>query len=96
MPIHPHVLQPREKVPAKGSLYTAGGMQIVPPLWESAQRLFKDLKVGCNLQLGYLTFLGFHPDDANSAFQTNRSALAVALFTTANLLKQPTCPESEE
>lgn len=96
MPIRPHVLQPREEAPAKGSLYTAGGMPIVPPLWKSARRRFKNLKVGRNLQLGYLIFLGFHPDDANSAFQTNRSALAVAPFTTANLLKQPTCPESEE
>lgn len=68
-------------------LSTAGGCKLVPSLWKSAQRLFKNLKLGRPVQLGYLIFLGIHPDDAKSAFQTNRSVFAVALFTIANLLK---------
>lgn len=68
----------------------------MPPLWKSARRLFRHLKLGRPVQLGYLIFLGIHPDDAKSAFQANRSVFAVALFTIANLLKQPTHPVSEE
>jgi hypothetical protein len=73
------------------------GMQASTTLWRKIWRLLKKE----NIDLPYdppISFLGIHPKECNSGYfrSTCTPRFIAALFTIANLFKQPRCPTTDD
>jgi hypothetical protein len=69
----------------------------VQPLWKTIWRLLKNL----NIDLAYdpaIPFLGIYPKECDTGYSrgTCTPMFIAALFTIANLWKQPRCPNTDE
>jgi hypothetical protein len=68
----------------------------VQPLWKSAWRLLKNLKIELPYDIA-IPFLGIYLKEFKSTYKVDTyTPFIVVLFTIAKLCSQPSCPKTDE